>query len=130
MSLSEKAAYLRGLYDGMELGEDQSRQGKLLAGMLELLEELASHVEENEESINTLADRADTLLDLLEDEDDEDDDLDGTPVFEVECPNCSNLLGLSEADLAAREVTCPECGQDFRIEVEFSGGEDDETIPF
>lgn len=154
MSLSEKAAYLRGLYDGMELGEEKSKEAKMLRAVIDVIQELADHVTENEESIAAVADQLDDVSDLTEilkeialgedddeellDEDeydfDEDEDDDGEFVtnFEVECPNCQRLLTIGEEELSASEIECPTCGQRFQIDLQFENEEagDNEEIPF
>ncbi|MCD8189951.1 MAG: zinc ribbon domain-containing protein [Clostridiales bacterium] len=135
MSLAEKAGYLRGLYDGMELNEDKSKEAKLLKAIIDVVVELADHVTENEESIMALADQADELLgdvfdDLDDYEDDEDED-DYETAVEVECPSCGEPMTLHEGHLASGEVKCPSCGQRFQIELEFEEEDgDDEEIPF
>ncbi|MCD8146634.1 MAG: zinc ribbon domain-containing protein [Clostridiales bacterium] len=135
MSLAEKAGYLRGLYDGMELSEEKSKEAKLFKAIIDVVEELADHVTENEESIMALADQADELLggafdDLDEYEDDEDED-DYETAVEVECPSCGEPMTIHEGHLASGEVKCPSCGQRFQIELEFEEEDgDDEEIPF
>lgn len=152
MSLSEKAAYLRGLYDGMELDAASSKEAKLFSAVIDVLQETVAHVTENEDSIAALADRVDEM-----DEDDggefqpvavafpktkafpadaedetfpeEDDEVQTS--FEVECPNCERVLTIGEEELSRGQIECPTCRQNFQIELSF---EDDpsegEEIPF
>jgi hypothetical protein len=47
MTLTEKAAYLRGLYDGLGLQTKGSDEAKLLNAMIDVMQEMASHVAEN-----------------------------------------------------------------------------------
>lgn len=150
MSLTEKAAYLRGLYDGLEL-KDSSKEAKLLSAIIDVLEDMAGHITENEESITSLADQMDDVAedladleeallededddysDLLDDEFDEDDD-DYETVFEVECPKCKTMLTIDDKVLAEGEVQCDSCGQRFSVDLEFEDEDDvadDEEIPF
>ena len=79
MTPAEKVAYIKGLMDGMELDTDKG-EGKILAAMLDVLEDLAYGQEEIEEAIGELSDGLDVVSDDLEDveellfsDEDEDD---------------------------------------------------------
>lgn len=135
MSLTEKAAYLRGLYDGMEMNEVDSKEAKLLGALIDVVQELAAHVTENEASLSALADEVDDLSEILDDSfddddfdtfdnedgelDAEDDDDEFQTTFEVECPNCQCMLTVGEEELSTGVIECPTCGQKFQIELEF-----------
>jgi predicted Zn finger-like uncharacterized protein len=142
MSLSEKAAYLRGLYDGMELDKEKSKEARLLNAMIDVIGELADYVSENEESIGTLADQLDDMaevidvlkdaalgedseLDSLDEEDDDEDDF--LTTVEVECPSCQAIITLDEDDIASGEIQCPTCGQRFQIDVDFEDDEEEDA---
>lgn len=143
MSLNEKAAYLRGLYDGMELND--SKEAKLFSAIIDVVQELAAHVTENEASLSAIADEVDDLSELtaeLEeiidgeeyDEDDDeaeafedegedfpvDEDDDGFEItYEVECPNCKRMLTVGEEELKQGNIQCDTCGKKFQIEIEY-----------
>ncbi|MCD8368096.1 MAG: zinc-ribbon domain-containing protein [Clostridiales bacterium] len=136
MTLSEKAAYLRGLYDGLGLPDTGTAEAKLLSAMIDVVEEMASHVTENEESITAMADQVDDLnegleelCDLISDSLDEEDydDEDGEAEFEVECPKCQAPIILDEETLAGGQVVCQACGQKFSIDVGYEDEEDEEA---
>ena len=55
MALKEKAAYLKGLADGLDF-DKTTAEGKLIAAMLELLGEMTEAIEEIDENIDYLAD--------------------------------------------------------------------------
>ena len=55
MALKEKAAYLKGLADGLDF-DKTTAEGKLLAAILELLGEMTADIEEIEESFEYLGD--------------------------------------------------------------------------
>ena len=143
MSLMERAAYLRGLYDGLELDSGKSKEARLMSAIIDVLEEMAGHVSENEESIMSLADQVDDLSEnvgdlseLLLDEEAEAGDLgeddDFHTLIEAECPNCQRMLSIDEDALAEGEIECPTCGQRFSIDMEFEDVEesDQDEIPF
>ena len=51
--LYEKVSYLKGLADGMEIGSD-SKEGKLLVKMIEVLEEITYSIEDIEQDIEEI----------------------------------------------------------------------------
>ena len=147
MELAEKAAYLKGLIEG--LGVDEStKEGRIIKAMSELLCELASSVREIDadmtQAYDQLNDISAELEDLeadlyeeLEDDDseDEDDELpmdtDGhDPYYEVACPNCGETVYVSEGDLDAGEAICTSCGVTFEVALaDDEADEDPEDAP-
>ena len=154
MELSNKAAYLQGLVDG--LGVDEStKEGKIIKAMSALLAEMAEALEGMDEDlsraydqINDLSDELEDLeADLYEDEDDEDDDdeddeddeedaddandddIASEPFYEVACPNCGETVYVSEDDLDAGEANCAHCGVTFEVALEGDEEEPDEDAP-
>ena len=131
MTITEKSAYLKGLADGMNLDTEKA-EGKLIAGLLDLVSDIATTVETLDEDYAELADYVDELdSDLgdleeyvyLEDEDedevgcDEYEDCDG----ECEgCCGCDDLDDLEELDgeedifdldeEGMRCIMCDNCG--------------------
>ena len=55
MALKEKAAYLKGLADGLDF-DKTTAEGKLIAAMLDLIGEMTEAIEEIDENIDYLAD--------------------------------------------------------------------------
>ena len=154
MELSNKAAYLQGLVDG--LGVDEStKEGKIIKAMSALLAEMAEALEGMDEDlsraydqINDLSDELEDLeADLYEDEDDDededdededdeedaddanDDDIASEPFYEVACPNCGETVYVSEDDLDAGEANCVHCGVTFEVALEGDEEEPDEDAP-
>ena len=155
MTTSEKVAYLKGLCEGMGIGED-SKEGKLFKVITDILEDLSLDMEDTRDAVEELMDTIDEVSDNLtdleeefyecacdcgecscceddEDEDDEDEDEDDEPTFySVECPGCGFRVTVDEDILAAGEFDCPECGGtiDFRkatVEmVDFDEDEDED----
>ena len=141
MNTSEKVAYVKGLAEG--LGYDNtSKEGKILAAILDILEDVAHDIEDLEENAWDLGEAIDQVSDDLadieevvydedydEDDDDECDcccgcgDADGEPAFyEVTCPACGNTITIDEDELDLGEIECPNCGETL----EFDGLEEDE----
>ena len=140
MTTSEKVAYLKGLAEGMELGQD-TKEGKLLNVIIDILEDMALDIEDLGENALDLSEEIDELSDDLaavedivyEDEDDccccdEDDDdccdddcccCDDEPLFfEVKCPACENEITIDEDVLDLGVIACPNCGADLEFDLD------------
>ena len=143
--MKEKAAYLKGLIDGLGIDEN-TKEGKVIKAMSELLSEMAETVDSIDEDvthaydqINDLSEELEDLeADLYEDEDAEDDsddsddsddeteadddddnaDVAGEPYYEVACPACGKTVYVSEDDLDAGEAICPSCKVAFEVALE------------
>ena len=142
MSLSEKAAYLKGLMDGMKLNPEAD-ENRLLAKIVELLHDVAESVDDLEDNAIAVSDELDEIEDnldaideyLMDDDDDYDDeddyedyddddyDFDEDPIYEVTCPKCGEVEQLSEEELLKGSIKCPKCGEPL----EFEFDEDDEA---
>ena len=125
MELSNKAAYLQGLVDG--LGVDEStKEGKIIKAMSALLAEMAEALEGMDEDlsraydqINDLSDELEDLeADLYEDEDDDDDkdegDEDEGDEDEDDEDDEEDADDANDDDIASEpfyEVACPNCGE-------------------
>ncbi len=138
MTISEKVAYLKGLAEGLGVGADESKEGKLLKEMLGVLEEIGLSIEDLEsntaelgEEIDALSDDLGDVEDLVYDDDDEDEDEDfecpcdgDDDFFEVACPSCGADLVIDEDVIAAGSIQCPQCHEKFAVNCDED--EDDE----
>ena len=151
MTISEKAAYLKGLMDGLELDTEKA-EGKMISALVELVGDMAKRITDIEETTIAISDELDEIeedLDAIEDyildeedEDEEDfeDDLfdeddfededfeegfdygdEDTTISEVECA-CGEIINFDEETLEKGSMTCPNCGE----LLEFSLEDDDE----
>lgn len=130
MTVSEKAAYLKGLADGLEY-DTTTKEGKLIKALIDLVGEMAEEVERLNDDCEYLNDYIEEIDEDLgeveeyladgdcdccdccddadyEDEDDEDDE----DYFEVECPSCGRTVCFG-ADIDPENLTCPACGEKF-----------------
>ena len=136
MDLNAKAAYIRGLMAGMEF-DPASKNGKVIAAMMDLLEEMAAQVVEHDNALDQVYDELETLdqdvddivsdLYAADDEEEDDEDSDGEDtLYEVTCPNCGEVSTVDEETLLdqTQELVCPNCGASFDIELE--GTEDEQ----
>lgn len=135
MELSEKAAYLKGLIEGLGI-DDSTKEGKVLRAVSELLGDLAaavveldsdlsiaySQIDELEEELGEL--EGDLYDDAEEDGDDDGDETDYGEQYELTCPKCGTRNLVDEETLMSEEVYCAHCGTPFTIEFEESGGDE------
>ena len=139
MTNSERASYIRGLMDGLEL-DPNAKETKVLNAMIELLDDLCVSVEELEDGFEELSEQVDEIdQDLGNVEEDfyeleggchchhhhhgDMDDLDGAE-FEVTCPSCGDIIQLTDDLLEEGSITCPGCGE--TLEFDFDDDEDEE----
>ena len=126
MTISEKVAYLKGLAEGLNIDTDKSKEGKLINVMIGILEEIALSIEDLEENSLALGEEIDVLSDDLadvedvvfddEDEDEDEEDFDDD-WFEVECPNCDEVLVVDEDALAEGYIKCPNCDTEYSLDL-------------
>ena len=134
MTISEKVAYLKGLADGLDLDKEPSKEGKLIAKIIDILEDVGLAVEDLENEIEAVEDELDAISEDLSDvetmvfEDwDEDEDecgggcccasMDDDDFFEIECPSCGEDIVIDESILDVGEVACPNCGDRFSLDL-------------
>ncbi|MBQ8344739.1 MAG: hypothetical protein IJY42_00550 [Clostridia bacterium] len=136
MTLNERAAYIKGLAEGMEL-DTASKEGKVIAALIELCSDMAEEIAALDERVDTVHAYCEELDEdlgaveeiLLEDDDeewdddevdcdgdccncDEDCDLADEDYFEVECPSCGDVVCF-DGSIDPEELTCPACGEKF-----------------
>ncbi len=127
MTVTEKVAYLRGLAEGLEL-DDSNKQDKLIKAIIDVLDDLALTVADLEDACAEMSEQIDAVdedLSSVEDLIYEDDDCDcdcgecdcgcEDEEYEIECPNCHDLIYLCEEDLD-EDIKCPNCGSDLQFE--------------
>ncbi len=149
MTINEKAAYLKGLMEGLQLDTEKA-EGKMIAAIVDLLGDVTKKLTNVEDTTIAISDELDEIeedLDAIEDfimddededyEDDEDDfdDYDDeddyeegfdfgdedTTIYEVKCI-CGNVIAFDEETLEAGSIICDECGETL----EFSFDDEDE----
>ena len=128
MTISEKAAYLKGLMDGLELDTEKA-EGKMIAAIVELLGDVTKKLSDVEDTTIAISDELDEIeedLDAIEDyileDEDEDDDWDDEDWDEYEdcdCENCDCEEGFDfgDEDSIIYEVKCV-CGNVINFDEE------------
>ena len=149
MTINEKAAYLKGLMEGLQLDTEKA-EGKMIAAMVDLLGDLSKKLTNVEDTTIAISDELDEIeedLDAIEDfimdededdYDDDDDDFDDyddedfdeegfdygdedTTIYEVKCV-CGNVIAFDEETLEEGSIVCDECGETL----EFTFDDEDE----
>ena len=122
MTVTEKAAYLRGLAEGLSLDADKP-ETKIINAVIDLLDDLALTVSDLEDSVEILNEQVDAVdedLDELESYvyEDEDFDEDDDDFFEVECPKCGETVCVDEDILEEGSINCPNCNEMLEFEID------------
>ena len=150
MTISEKAAYLQGLMDGLKLDTEKA-EGQMISAIVDLLGDVTRRLTDVEETTIAISDELDGIeedLDAIEDyildeedEWDEDEDWDDeedwdededfeegfdfgdeeTTIYEVKC-TCGEIIDFDEEVLEQGSMICPNCGETL----EFSFEDEDE----
>lgn len=119
-NLSDRVAYLKGLAEGMEIGDD-SKIGKLVLAIIETLGETAEAIqqlqnehEELDEYVESIDDDLAEIEEALFDDDDDydEDDDDDDDLIECECSHCGNTIYFdAETFDLAEDHVCSNCGK-------------------
>ena len=139
MNLVEKAAYLKGLAEGLGM-DAQSKEGRLWAALNDLLADMAHEIEDLHGADDRLDDALDELagelsyleelscdLEKLDDDDDgaaDDDDAeyDGV-VYDATCPVCGEEISFDEETLESGSIRCPKCGELLEFDLGSDAGD-------
>lgn len=144
MTTSEKVAYLKGLAEGFGM-DPATREGKLLATITDILEDLALDLEDVMDGMDELEEGLDAVSDDLADveeilfgdvdeddedfdePDDEDEELDtdNLVLYEAQCPSCGEYVTFEESILEQGGIQCPVCGESLEFELEPAEDETD-----
>ena len=127
MTVTEKVAYLKGLVEGLDLGKDD-KEKKVINAVLDVLEDLALAVSDLDDEMELVTEQLDAvdedLADLeevfyeeLDDCDCDCDDCDDE-MYEVECPNCGEMIYFDEEIILDGEAECPACGEVLEFDCE------------
>lgn len=159
MTISEKAAYLKGLMDGLQLDQEKP-EGQMISAIVDLLGDVTRRLADVEETTIAISDELDEIeedLDAIEDfimDEDEDEDWDDedyeddfdfedeedyeegfdfgdeeTTVYEVKCA-CGEIIDFDEETLEKGSILCPNCGENLEFTFEDDEEVDDDPLQF
>lgn len=133
MELIKKAAYIKGLMDGLEI-DCNDKQAKIIKALVDLVNDMADEISQLEQCYDDVCDRVDAIDEdlagvedmLYEEYDDEDEDdklcglcrdnSDEEMAYEAVCPTCGAEIGISEDLLNKGGIQCPECGESLEFD--------------
>lgn len=107
--VTEKVSYLQGLCEGLNVS-DSGSNGKIISGMLKVMEDMAEILEGMQQEIGSLEEYIENLDDEILDLEEKmwgcEEDL-----LEVKCVNCGEQMSFdgSILDDDVLEITCPNC---------------------
>ena len=123
MELKEKAAYLNGLADGLEYDKN-TKEGKLIAALIDLVGELAAAVQAHDEDLDEVVEELEDMREYIEEIDEdlsdvedyldaelEDEDYEDYEDDEFDDDDEDWLEDDEDADGDFYEVICPSCGE-------------------
>ncbi len=127
MNLTEKSAYIKGLAEGLEF-DKATKEGKILAALLELVDDLAAEVTGIKQDIDEIDEDLDYLNDYIEELDDDlqvvedfldeeiEDDCDCECDCDCDCDDydCDGDCDACDCDCCDEEyfeIVCPSCGE-------------------
>lgn len=137
MTLTEKAAYIKGLAEGLSLDASKP-ETKIINALIDLVDDIALAVSDVEDELVLVGEQVDAVdedLDALESYVYDDDDCDcccddccddEDEFFEVECPACGEVINVDEGILESGSIECPACGENLEFDIEYDDEEEDE----
>ena len=158
MTISEMAAYLKGLMDGLQLDKEKP-EGQMISAIVDLLGDVTRRLADVEETTIAISDELDEIeedLDAIEDfildeeededwDDEDEDDFDfedeedyeegfdfgdeETTVYEVKCA-CGEIIDFDEETLDKGSIICPKCGENLEFTFEDDEEVDDDPLQF
>lgn len=130
MKLTEKAAYIKGLMEGLDLDADK-KEVKVIKALVDLVDDLALTVTDLDEDLDQVYDELDAIDEdltdvedaVFEDMDDEESADEDEDMYEITCPTCGETVCVDEDTLMSDNLSCPACGEKFEIDLD---GEEEE----
>ena len=125
MTISEKAAYLKGLMDGLNLDTEKA-EGKMISAIVDLLADVTKKLTDVEEDLDEDYEEDDYGFD---DEEEYEEGFDfgdeDSIIYEVKCA-CGNVINFDEETLEEGSIICDQCGETLEFSWEDDEDEEDE----
>ena len=139
-NIGEKISYLQGLSEGLKVDEG-TNEGRIIKGILDVLADITENIRDMEDELEATLDCVDEISEDLADVEDEvyggdddcgcgscdccdDDDYEeyDDDIYEIECPECGELVYADVDTIENEDIYCPNCKKMIEVEVP----EDDE----
>ena len=138
-NVSNRISNLKGLMEGLGIDKD-TKEGKVFDAILETLDEINDTIDDLYDYQDEVAQQVDLIDDdLAEVEEeliggcsdccgcDDDCDMDDMEYYELECPNCGDVICIDEDCFDGDdEIICPNCKES--IEIDFDADNADADI--
>lgn len=146
MTITERAAYIKGLAEGLGI-DDSTKEGKIIGALIGAIDDMALTITDLEAELDELRELTDIIdedLGSLEEDvygedgechcgddscgcEDSDEDYFDEDLYEVCCPTCGDTVCIDSDMLEEGQTTCPNCGEllEFDLEDEGAADEDD-----
>ena len=122
MNMNEKAAYIKGLAEGLGV-TNETKEGRIIGELIALVSDMA-------DTISALEAECETLRDYIEELDEDlgtvEEDLYMTDGDECECDcdcDCDDCDCDCEDEEGYYEITCPSCGEDIYFDDSIETGD-------
>ena len=140
MTITERAAYIKGLAEGLGIDES-TKEGKVIKALIDAFDDMALTVSDLEAELDELTEQVETIdedLGSLEEDyydlDDECDcdecgaeDFEDGDIYEVCCPTCGDIVCIDSDMLEEGQTTCPNCGELLEFDLEDDGEEPEDS---
>ena len=133
MTVTERAAYLRGLFEGLDISVE-TKEGRMFKEILDLLNDMALSITDLEDENEALQEVLDAMIEDLYDDDDtydeedvDSDDIDFDPdseLYQVVCPSCGEEMYVDEKTLSQGNISCLACGEELEFDLSTLDGDD------
>ena len=118
--ISKDAAYIKGLFDGLELDPDKDVT-KVLSAVVDFIQKAADQIEMLDQEQGFLADQIDDVeeaIDVLAEEIGGDEPM--GDLYQIRCENCGEDIEFTEDeidDLVEGNFECPNCGEIVELDL-------------
>ncbi len=139
IDISEKIAYLKGLAEGLKVDES-TNEGRIIKGILDVLADMNEYICDMDDELEAALECVDEISEDLSDVEDEvygecdcdcgcdcddyeecDDD-----IYEIECPECGELVYADGETIENEDIYCPKCKKIIEVEIPDEDEEEDE----
>lgn len=133
INIAEKISYLKGLAEGLKVDES-TNEGRIIKGILDVLADMNEYICDMDDELEAALECVDEISEDLADVEDEvygecgcgcdcdcdcDDDYEECEddIYEIECPECGELVYADGETIETQDIYCPKCKKVIEVEV-------------